>query len=182
MLFYVFDEKTQSALESFNIAGRIKDTDGDYLAIVDANLGGRKSNLYVTQEVEDEVKVEKDKTKHKLTITYKNPQRHDGWLNSVLPNSVRVYVPKDAKLMSSSGAGDIETSEEIGKTVFSGFFELRPEGVVKVVLEYEVLKGGNPYTFLIQQQPGKLPSRYTVTARGNTEEFELKSDQLLRFE
>ena len=181
VLLYMFDEDTQKAIETFNVGGRVKDTEGDYLQIVDANIGGRKANLYVQQEVVDKVVKKGDKVVHELEITYKNPQKHDGWLNSVLPNSIRVYVPKGTKLISSSGAGDMETSEELGKTVFNGFFELRPEGVVKVMLEYEVSKVGEPYTYLIQQQPGKPASRYTITVGKDSEEFELKNDRHLRF-
>ncbi|MFH1971165.1 MAG: DUF4012 domain-containing protein, partial [Patescibacteria group bacterium] len=52
ILFYLTDEAAQQGVESFGIAGRIEDFTGDYLHINDANLAGRKSNLYVTQEVE----------------------------------------------------------------------------------------------------------------------------------
>ncbi|MDO8341091.1 MAG: DUF4012 domain-containing protein, partial [Candidatus Woesebacteria bacterium] len=51
VLFYLYDEKAQSAVEGFGIAGRIENYDGDYLHINDSNLGGRKSNLYVKQDV-----------------------------------------------------------------------------------------------------------------------------------
>ncbi|MEK7112822.1 MAG: DUF4012 domain-containing protein [Patescibacteria group bacterium] len=60
VLFYLFDEKAQTAVEDFGVAGKIKDFSGDYLHINDSNLGGRKSNLYVTQEVEQEIVVTKD--------------------------------------------------------------------------------------------------------------------------
>src|SRR5260370_25685348 len=52
VLFYMFDSKAQAGVESFDVAGRVKDYNGDYLLVDDANLGGRKSNLYVTNEVE----------------------------------------------------------------------------------------------------------------------------------
>ncbi|MBI3289909.1 DUF4012 domain-containing protein [Candidatus Microgenomates bacterium] len=183
VMFYMFDEKTQKAVEAFNVAGRIRETDGDYLAIIDANLGGRKSNLYVTQEVEDTVSVSGDKVKHELVITYKNPQKHDGWLNSVLPNYMRVYVPRGAKLIDGSGVtGEVETVEDLDKTVFQGFFELRPEGVVKVNITYEVSKRGTDgYKYLIQQQPGKLPSHYVVNFGRDSEEFQLSMDRELQF-
>lgn len=179
VLFYMFDETTQKALESFNVAGRIKEN-GDYLAIVDANIGGRKANLYATHEVQDEIEDKEDRVIHKMTITYKNPQKHDGWLNSVLPNYMRVYVPKGAKLLSSAGA-DIETGEDLEKTVLSGFFELRPEGVVKINLEYEVPKT-KPYKLMIQKQPGKGAFHYTINYKGRTEEFQLATDKELHFE
>lgn len=182
VLFYMFDENVEKALESFNIAGRIRNTQGDYIAIVDANLGGRKSNLYVTHEVIDNIKIEESKVIHEMTITYKNPKSHDGWLNSVLPNYMRVYVPKGARLISSSGA-DIGVSEDLDKTVFGGFFELRPEGVVKITLNYEVPKvSGERYALLIQKQQGKPTFRYTINLGRRTQEIELETDRELRFE
>src|SRR3989344_6916749 len=98
------------------------------------------SNLYVTQEVEQEIAVARDGSVEKtLTITYKNPEKHDGWLNSVLPNWVRVYVPEGAKLIASEGLQEEEDPyKENGKTVFAGFFELRPEGVSRVTLKYSL--------------------------------------------
>ena len=57
VLFYLFDSKTQDAVSSFGIAGIIKSTNGDYLHINDTNLGGRKSNLYVTNEISQEFSV-----------------------------------------------------------------------------------------------------------------------------
>ena len=60
VLFYLFDDKAQMAVEGFGIAGRIETYAGDYLHINDSNLGGRKSNLYLKQEVEQEISVTKD--------------------------------------------------------------------------------------------------------------------------
>lgn len=180
VLFYVFDPETQKALETFNVAGRVKSTDGDYLEIVDANLGGRKANLYATHEVVDGITEQNGKIVHDMVITYKNPQKHDGWLNSVLPTYLRVYVPKGAKLVSSDGT-NIETSEDLGKTVFGGFFELRPEGVQKISLKYEVPKSG-AYKILIQKQAGKGNFPYSISYKGKTEEFLLNTDREIHFE
>lgn len=183
VLFYLFDEKSQAAVEAFGIAGRIKDYEGDYLHINDANLGGRKSNLYVTQEVEQEISVAKDGSVEKtLTITYKNPEKHDGWLNSVLPNWVRVYVPKGSELLAAEGFEEkAEPYEEFGKTVFAGFFQLRPEGVSKITLKYKLpfnVKGD--YKLLIQKQPGTDSPLYILRLGKKEEEFFLKTDDEIR--
>jgi hypothetical protein len=185
VLFYLYDEKVQDAVEGFNIAGKIKDYNGDYLYINDANLAGRKSNLYVTQDVNQEIEIAKDGTVVKtVTITYKNPQRHDGWLNSVLPNWVRVYVPKDSELMSFEGVTDKESPyEESGKTVYAGFFELRPQGVAKVTLKYRLpFKVKDEYKLLIQKQPGKDAPLYITNLGRNEMEDILISDKEFKFE
>lgn len=187
VLFYMLDEESQKAVEDFNIAGRIKDYAGDYLHINDSNLGGRKSNLYVTQEVEQDIKIGRDGSIEKtVTITYKNPEKHDGWLNSVLPNWVRVYVPKGAELVDFAGVSDKEDPyEEYGKTVFAGGFELRPQGVAKVTVTYKLpfkisdLPGAKQkmYNLLVQKQPGTNAPLYLTRIGKNEEEGFLKTDQ-----
>lgn len=183
VLFYLFDEKAQEAVKSFGIAGTIKDFDGDYLHINDANLGGRKSNLYVTQEVEQEFWIGKDGNIEKtVIITYKNPEKYDGWLNSVLPNWVRVYVPKGSELISFEGVEDkADTYEEFEKTVFAGFFRLRPEGIAKVTLKYKLPFGkSDDLKLLIQKQPGTDSPLYRMRIGKNEEEFFLKTDREMK--
>jgi hypothetical protein len=169
VLFYMLDDEAQKGVESFGIAGRIKDYEGDYLHINDANLGGRKSNLYVTQEVVQAIEIAKDGTVEKtVTITYKNPEKYDGWLNSVLPNWVRIYVPKESELIAFEGVEDKEEPyEELGKTVFAGFFELRPQGVSRVTVKYRLpfKVDGDEYKLLIQKQPGTDAPLYSINIR-----------------
>jgi hypothetical protein len=182
ILFYLTDEKAQLGVESFGIAGRIEDFNGDYLHINDANLAGRKSNLFVTQEVEQKYEVENGKIIKTLTITYKNPEKQDGWLNVVLPNWVRVYVPYQSELIASEGLKDkAEPYDDLGKTVFAGFFELRPEGVSKVTFKYSLpIKAQKDIKLLIQKQPGTKTPLYTIDSGKTKEEFFLKTDEELR--
>lgn len=183
VLFFLFDDKAQKGVESFGIGGRVTNFEGDYLHINDANLGGRKSNLYVTQEVAEEVNVAKDGGVEKiLTITYKNPEKQDGWLNSVLPNWIRIYVPKGSELVTLEGLEDTPTPyEEFGKTVFAGFFELRPQGVAKVTVKYRLpFKVKDTYQYLIQKQSGKDAPLYTIKLGKFEEEFQLKTDREMK--
>jgi hypothetical protein len=184
ILLYMLDEKAQAGAEAFGAAGRVEDFEGDYLQIVDANLAGRKSNLYVTQEVLQNVEVDRDGSVTKtVEITYQNPQDYDGWLNSVLPNWTRIYIPKGSELISQDGFEDPgEIYEELGKTVISGGFELRPKGIKKISVKYKLpFKAGEDYKLLIQKQAGTDAPLYTVNVDGETEEFYLKTDRTLRF-
>jgi hypothetical protein len=183
VLLYILDEKTQKAVESFGIGGRIEDYAGDYLHINDANLGGRKSNLYITQEVEQNIEVAKDgKVTKTVTITQKNPMKYDGWLNSVYPAWLRVYVPKGAKLLSQEGfKSKVDPYEEYGKTVFAGSYELRPEGVQKLTFKYELpMKITGDYKMFIQKQAGVSQSLYIINKGKTTEEFYLKEDKEIK--
>ncbi len=185
VLFYIDEANVQKAMSDFGLAGKVKDYDGDYLHINDANLGGRKSNLYATEEVEQVVNVAKDGGVTKtVTITYKNPEKHDGWLNSVLPTWVRVYVPKGSELIAAEG---LETTqdpyEDLGKTVYAGFFQLRPEGVSKITFKYKLpFKVTETYKMLIQKQPGTDGFLYTVKVGKKQDEFFLKTDKEIKID
>lgn len=184
VLLYMLDEKAQNGIASFGIGGKIKEFDGDYLHVNDANLGGRKSNLYVTQEVTQDIEIQDDGSIIKtLTLTYKNPKEHDGWLNSMLPNWTRVYVPKGSELIEVQGFEDnAEPYEELGKTVFAGGFELRPQGVKEIVIKYKLpFKAGEDYEILVQKQPGKDMPLHTINIGKQVEETFLKTDKTFRF-
>lgn len=184
VLFYFEKEDVQKAMEAFNLAGRIKEYEGDYLHINDTNFAGAKSNLYVQQEVELQVEAGKEGTTNTLTVKYKNPQKTDGWLNGPFRDWVRVYVPKGSTLLNSSGSEvEIETKEDLGKTVFEGFFILRPEGVHELKLKYKTpaVKNGGRYKLLIQKQPGVEGPLYTVRVGKDEQHFNLKVDKELSF-
>ena len=184
VLFYLYDNSAQKAVEDFGIAGKIKENyQGDYLHISDSNLGGRKSNLYVKQEVDQEITTDKNGIIEKtVTITYKNPEKHDGWLNSVLPNWVRIYVPEGSKLVSVDGLEKkYDAITELNKTVFSGYFQLRPEGVSKVTFKYTLpFKNVGDYKMLIQKQAGTDAPLYIVRTSKSEEEFLLNTDKEIR--
>lgn len=180
VLFYMNDSNVQKAIADFGIGGTIKDYNGDYLHINDANLGGRKSNLYSTEDVEQDIKIAGDGTVTKtLTITYKNPEKQDGWLNSVLPTWVRVYVPKGSILIASTGLeAKQDPYEDLNKTVFAGYFQLRPEGVAKITFQYKLpFKVKRQYKLLIQKQPGTKDYLYTINVGKIQQEFYLKTDK-----
>ncbi len=182
LMMYFLDNKVQDAVESFNMAGRVRQYEGDYLYIVGSNLAGAKSNLYLKTDVEDQIKVNSDgSAEHKLTVNYSNPQKNDRWLNGENRNWFRVYVPKGSVLTDSSGSEvKVDTTEESEKTVFSGFITVRPNGgVARFVLSYKVpaLVKNHKYNLLIQKQPGIKDDPYIVNINSHEQDFELKEDK-----
>ncbi|MCL5090389.1 MAG: DUF4012 domain-containing protein, partial [Patescibacteria group bacterium] len=74
VLFYLFDEKSQKAVEAFNLAGRVRNYDGDYQLLVDTNFAGAKSNLFINQKIEEKFELAADGTVTKtINVTYNNP-------------------------------------------------------------------------------------------------------------
>jgi hypothetical protein len=184
ILLYFPDEQVQTAIEAFNMAGRITSAENDYLMIVDTNFAGAKSNLYIEQQVDLKVQPGTDSSVHELTVTYKNPQKHDEWLNGDFRNWVRIFVPPGSKLLEDSGSEiAMVTSEDLGKTVFEGFLVTRPEGLSKLTLKYETpaknINGNFP--LLIQKQGGTKNFEYQITVGDQTQNFELDEDKELNF-
>ncbi len=193
VLFYFYDEAAQQAVEANNLAGRIKPFDADYLHINDANLGGAKSNMFVTQAVEHDITIEPDKIKRTLSITYKNPQKGSNCnleagqlcLNGVMPSWIRVYVPKGSTLESVQGIDEEyqNTYEELDKTVFEGMYTIAPESQTKVVFTYTVpLTVATEYQILVQKQPGTKDPLHTFTINGSYHDpINLSTDKELTF-
>lgn len=189
VLFYLYDEEEQKALEAFGGAGRIKDYPGDYLHINDANFGGAKSNLYITHEVEQQIEVQDGKIIKTINLTYRNPEEPSNCdleagelcLNGPCPTWVRVYVPAGAKLLESSGSEiEVETKEELGKTVFESLVTIRPKGIAKLSFKVELpseFKTEGSLKMLIQKQPGKDKTQHILVVNGQEQELEVSKDR-----
>jgi len=146
---YFFDESAQQAAQTINAAGLMLPVENsDFLAIVDANLGGAKSNLYTSYDVTQVVSApENGQITKTVEITYKNDRRGDNCnleagllcLNSTLKDWSRLYLPAGAKLTSAQGfTEEPQEYEENGFSVVDGFFILQPNSQAKVKVTYTV--------------------------------------------
>lgn len=166
VLAYFTDSEMQKAAESFNMAGRIMNSedstkllkyqDGngwDYLHVNNANMAGAKSNLFTNEEMTKDVKINSDGTiTTTLSVKYSNTFPHSDCnlergglcLNAPLRNWVRVYVPKGSKLVESKGlispqtgkSVPMDTYDSLGKTVFEGFLIVNPQSSTTFELTY----------------------------------------------
>jgi len=199
VLFYLFDEKAQKAVEAFNLAGRVKEFTGDYQLLVDTNFAGAKSNLFIKQKLEEKIEIAADGSITKtIDITYNNPFPPSNCnllkgglcLNGLYRDWIRLYVPKGSELIEVSGS-EIKpnTYEELGKTVFEVFYgdkyPLNPQSSTKVSFKYKLpfkAEKGKPYELLIQKQAGIEKYDMTVDFNGKKQDFELRTDKELRWE
>lgn len=199
-LFYFFDDDLQGAIETLNAGGRIKEFTGDYFHLNDCNFAGAKSNMYIQENILQEIEIAQDGTVTKtVTIDYKNPappsncnlEKGDLCLNGFNRNWFRLYVPQGSELLDSTGSEvAIKTYEELGKTVFEGFYgltpgtSLKPEGKLRLTFKYRLpfkAVKGSDFALLIQKQPGTLNHQYEVHLSGQQKSFALDSDKELQF-
>lgn len=194
ILIYLFDKNAQSGVEALNLAGRIKNFDGDYLAINENNYGGAKSNMFINQSVKVEYTVTSDRKISKtITIDYKNPykasncnleQKEVLCLNAILRDYVRLYVPKGSIVTDSKGSEvKVTSSEDLGKTMIEGFLTVRPESKSQLIISYSLpfkLENGSSLPFLIQKQPGTTGIPYEIYVNGKKQDsFVLNQDKIL---
>ena len=195
---YFVDEASQTAAEQINAAGRLYEQtnnlkgwtigqDLDFLAIVDANLAGAKSNLFVQSEVEQTINTPENGFLTKtVAITYRNTAAADNCnleagelcLNSTLNDWLRIYLPLGSELIEIQGIDNqAEVYEESGFTVIDGYFQLEPLGLSKIVLTYKV-----PYTDLenyhlkMWKQGGIDPVSVLIDVTGGEELLTLDQD------
>lgn len=183
------DQTSQAAAEQLSYAGKIKPASSDYLAVVDSNFAGAKSNLYVQQTVTQDIRTKDGKLTKKVTVNLKNPRAADNCslerteglcLNGIYRDWIRLFVPSGSKLISATGSEtEVIAYEDLGKTVFEGFIVLRPMGTAQIDIEYELpFKDKDNYTLLLQKQSGKGPIPHTITVDGKKKEsFDLNGDQ-----
>jgi hypothetical protein len=193
ILFYVNNVDAQKGFEGLNAAGRIVPFTGDYFHLNEANFGGAKSNMFVSQAVTQDYSLQSDGSIVKtVTVDYKNPYppsdcnlaRGNLCLNATLRDWFRIYVPKGSEIVSSQGSEvKVISYEELGKTVFEGFLEVRPMGATKFTITYKLpfkLGSDSILPLLIQKQPGTTDDSYTINSGGRLlQQFNLSSDNTL---
>ncbi len=105
ILFNFKDDNLQRLIESWNLDGSVKETRHDYLLVTHTNIAGQKSDREMIETVFLDSQILKSgKIINELTII----REHQGIKNEALTGVrnvdwLRVYVPKNSKLISASG-------------------------------------------------------------------------------
>lgn len=182
MLMYMKDQAVQGILVDQNWAGAVvRKEHSDSVIVVDANLASLKTDLVMERSYDYHISFEGDQPTAELKITYNHTGKFDwrtSWRISRYNTFVRIYVPDGSTLLSTSGAqlhersdkaGEVTTSSELGKTVYSAFKSIEPGTTSTLTLKYtlpKILKEQlttNGYTFDWQKQPGMATTHATLT-------------------
>ena len=166
---YFNDSKLEDLAKRLNAGGEVKNNSGDYLLVVDANLGAFKSDAVVKKGIDYEINFEKNKAEASLRLAY----RHEGgfdWRTTRYRSYTRVYLPLGSKLKSLESFGSAKLEEgsaisyddlELNKTVIAFFFTLEPATAGGLDLEYSlpddlaVTFNSSSYNLLVQKQSGR---------------------------
>lgn len=182
ILIYLRDPELQKTIEEENWGGSVKQTTGDYLLVVDANMAALKSDPGVKRQIAYDVSLNGESAIANLKITYTN-EGTITWKSTRYRSFTRVYVPLGSQLTNSSGfvtndklqngaPTDAETSTELDKTVFSGFIAVEPKESATIEISYTLPKEtyqtikSKEYSLDIQKQPGTASYPFTVNFNG----------------
>ena len=159
-------------LEARNWNGNLISTKGDYLYVVNANLGGNKANYYVKSDYSYVVssKTRDGLLRGVLNLHYKHTGRDLSWPGGSYKDYIRVLVQKGSKLtgatISYNGGGkenifDKIISSSVGSyDDFEYYFILNPQEEVTISLEYDLPlnlsmnKSFKDYSLVWQKQAG----------------------------
>lgn len=102
IILYSREADIQSKILDFNWGGELRDTEKDYLSIVNSNLGGTKTDRAMQRSIKLQSSISSDgEVTNTLTYTVKNPlPKNPGLANK---SFMRVYVPEGSRLTVSEG-------------------------------------------------------------------------------
>ena len=179
-LVYFPGGEVANILAQKNWDGGVRSFAGDYLMVVDANVGATKANYYVKRNLNYTVKnIDRQGTwEGVLTVNYVHGAASNAWPGGAYKNYLQVYVPKGSVLKkvakSSEGVdtkaldvtAEVDQTEENGKTVFGTVFTLDAGKSLSVTFTYDLpsntLSTEKSRALLVQKQPGTVADPLTV--------------------
>jgi len=159
IMFYFHDRGLENLATEQDWGGEMRGEQGDYLAIVDANLASFKTDAVINRSISYNLK-ETDNLIADLRINYAHGGDFD-WRTTKYRTYTRIYVSRGSRLISSDGfEGEVVTYEEFNKTVFAGFITVEPKNIGSVRLRYQlppslyVAVRNGEYDLYLRKQPG----------------------------
>lgn len=99
------DQDIQSAIAKLGWSGALKNTQGDYLAVITSNVGGGKTDQAVEEKIEQDIQIDARGIAYetvRITRTH-NGQRGDKFTGHRNYAYLRIYVPTDARFLAAAG-------------------------------------------------------------------------------
>lgn len=174
------DQNLQNLVEQAYWGGKIaKDWGGDFLMIVDANMGAFKSDYYIKREIFYEVDLTAEKPTAYLKINYSHTAPYGDWRTSDYHSYLRVYAPQGSNLLEQKMVSYPIIQDEFNKTYFGFLCHVLIERSTLAEIKYELPDGVKEnYRLLIQKQSGvgDVPIHIKV----KTKDGEFTHDDILK--
>jgi len=192
--FLIYVPPAQDILRRQQWDGAMVPTDGDYLFVVDSNVGFNKVNPVVQQAITYTVNLADTPPTALLQIRYAHGSTarldecvhesrygdtYQDMMDRCYWDYIRVFAPAGAELMSREGLEDGGLAEaEAGRAVWDGLMVLKPGETREVTFRYRLPAGvtaGGAYRLYVQKQSGTwaIPLRVVIKgAGGKVSEFQ----------
>jgi len=174
ILVYLFDAKLQEQFTANNWSGAVRQTEGDYLMVVDSNLAALKTDQAMAKSIKYSVRLdERGDLIGRLELIYDHQQKYQPDLISRYRDYLRIYVSPETwfiRAYYSDGTKEqpinldqeTEIGSELGKKYLAWFFTVEPLTSKKIVFEYRLPPGvkssylNGAYKIIVQKQPGTV--------------------------
>jgi hypothetical protein len=169
--------------------------EGDFLAVVDTNVGFNKVNAVVREEIAYRVASEAGRLVATVTLIYTHPapaqtepcdrtprygDSYDDLIRRCYWDYLRVYAAGGSELINAEGLERPTTERgEHGTTVFAGAFVLKPAEQRVITLRYRLPAAitSDPYRLVVRKQAGTLAVPLSVDAGACRWTTDLAQDQ-----
>lgn len=194
---FFYDSGWESLVREIGADGAIQNPAGDYLMVVDANLGAFKSDAVVKKDISYTLSQSPSGLEASVRLDYLHEGGFD-WRTTRYRSYTRIYAPLGSRLIGLKGVNgataDLSATDdqELNKTVFGFFWTIEPGSGGSAVLNYTLpdkinqdMKNGN-YSLYIQRQPGSrinsLKAIYKPAAGAIKERTDnLNADKIFKF-
>lgn len=201
LLAYFHDYSLNLFAEKLNIDGKIKNTQGDSIFVVDTNIGANKTNQHIRRTINENISLETEKdSTHSLEIKYENLVSENQAIKDSFDykNYLRVYLPQKSTVekIEVGGVGlsptQYDTASSAGKLMVGLLVNVpyKTKETVNITYKTKTLDVSNPqllrYNLFVQKQPGtttdflniaiKLPEGWKM--RSENQSFIVKDKSL----
>lgn len=177
---YFNDSGSESLVYDLGADGAIKKTNGDYLMIVDANLGAFKSDSVMKKGITYNLKNNGGTVNANLSLSYQHEGGFD-WRTTRYRSYTRVLAPLGSKLVSLKGDDNAKLDNDsissiddndLQKTIFGFFFSVEPGTSGVINLEYSLPNNisaslkARTYELVVQKQAGRRTESFIANING----------------
>lgn len=163
LLIYIPDV-TGASWKQLGWDGSLRQTQGDYLMINEANVGITKANCCIRRRAADVIRATPGGMEHQLQLSYANdnpatPIPPHFW-GGGYKNYLRIIVPKEATLTkvliddTQLTADQIETEDFANHRAFGFLSQVEGGGQSTIKITYQVPQSSEEYSLLFQKQTG----------------------------
>jgi hypothetical protein len=175
VLVYFNNSQYEKLARELGWAGELKNISGDYLMVVDSNMGAYKTDAVMNKSIIRSLTQKKDGLYAQVKINYAHNGGFD-WRTTRYQSYTRIIIPYGSQLIKVSGtAGDSKVapeelnvqrenfslSEEKTLTSIGAYVSVEPGDIYSLVVEYKLPDyiykkyiDSGIYNFYMQKQPG----------------------------